>query len=240
MTRVWLALAVLFATGGALLAEPAAPALTGKEIAVIVRAALAENGQEGAPVLAEQRRYFPCEVPLAVAPRRAGRWDAVDVACAGKIPWSIVVRTSVEVPAVFDLGGRETEGEAKAVVVFRHSIRRDEVITADKLEIVTLERAPGPGTFSEIAPLIGRRMAQTLGAGVPLRERHLQRDWPVREGDPVVIETDTGAMVISMAGVALENGQIGDFIKVRNSRSQKTVQGRVQDGKKIIVTPNMN
>ena len=65
-------------------------------------------------------------------------------------------------------------------------------------------------------------------------------DWAVREGDPVVIESVSGEMVISMAGVALEDGQIGDFIEVRNPRSRKTLNGIVSDGKKIVVSPNMN
>jgi flagella basal body P-ring formation protein FlgA len=62
----------------------------------------------------------------------------------------------------------------------------------------------------------------------------------VREGEPVAIESVSGEMVISMAGIALEDGQIGDFIEVQNLRSRKTLHGIVGDGKKIGVSPNMN
>lgn len=239
MTRGMFAVCLILLLNGPAQADQPAP-LTGEEIATVVLAALVENGQEGIPILADQRRYYPCEVELSIAPRREGRWDAVDVACPGQIPWSIVVRTSAQVPEGFSFGARETGGETTTVVVFRHSVRRDEVITADKLELVEMERAPSAGTFSEIAPLVGRRMVQTLSAGVPVRERHLEMDWAVREGDPVVIESVSGEMVISMAGVALEDGQIGDFIEVRNPRSRKTLNGIVSDGKKIVVSPNMN
>ncbi|MBF9046409.1 flagellar basal body P-ring formation protein FlgA [Rhodobacterales bacterium LSUCC0031] len=237
--RVVLAIIAVFLVANSAHAE-LRPPLTGADIAVVVREAMIENGQIGAPMLAEQRRYYPCETALSVAPRRAGRWDAVDVSCAGAIPWSIVVRTSVEVPAIFGFGEGERTGEMTNVVVPRHTLRRDEVITAEKLELVAIDSARASGTYSEIAPLIGRRMVQTLSAGVPVRERHMELAWSVREGDPIVIEANTGGMIISMAGIALENGQVGDFIEVRNQRSQKTVHGIVGEGKKIVVAANMN
>lgn len=216
------------------------PVLTGADIAVVVRTAMSENGQNGVPIIAEQRRYYPCETELSVAPRRAGRWDAVEVTCSAAIPWSIVVRTTVEVPAVFGIEGGKKDGEMTTVVVPRYTLRRDEVITAEKIELVSIESSRASGTYSEIAPLIGRRMLQTLSAGVPLRERHMELAWPVREGDPIVIEANTGGLIISMAGIALENGQVGDFIEARNQRSQKTVHGILGEGKKIIVVTNMN
>lgn len=239
MMRALLAAGLVLLGAGAVQAEPAQP-VTGREIAAIVRDALAAHGQEGTPILADQRRFFPCEVDLTVAPRHEGRWDAVDVACPGDIPWSIVVRTSAEVPAGFSFGADAATGEPVTVVVVRHTIRRGEVITADKLELAQVQRSPAPGAFTEIEPLIGRRMVQTLSAGVPIRERHLQMEWTVRADDPIVIETNTGEMVIAMSGIALENGQLGDFIRVRNLRSGRVVTGMVGEDKKIIVTPNMN
>lgn len=239
MMRALLAAVLVCLSGGGAQADPTQP-LTGREVAALVREALAANGQEGAPILADQRRFFPCEVDLTVSPRREGRWDAVDVACPGNIPWSIVVRTSADVPPGFSFGGNETAGDPTTVVVVRHTIRRGEVITADKLELAEVLRPPAPGAFTEIEPLIGRRMLQTVSAGVPIRERHLQMEWSVRADDPIVIETNTGEMVIAMSGIALEDGQEGDFIRVRNLRSGRVVTGMVAEDKKIIVTPNMN
>lgn len=239
MRRLLAAYVLICLSGGAAQAE-LAPPLTGQDIAAVVRAALAANGQDAVPMLADQRRFFPCEVDLTVSPRREGRWDAVDVVCRGAVPWSIVVRTSAQVPAGYSFDTGATVGETTTVAVLRQTIRRGEVITAEKLELVEVLRAPAAGAFSEIEPLIGRKLVQTLAAGVPIRERHLQMEWSVNADDPVVIETNTGEMVIAMAGVALEHGQAGDFIRVRNLRSGRVVTGMVAEDKKIIVTPNMN
>ena len=226
--------------GSALASAETGQPLTGRDIAGIVRAVLAEHGQEGEPILADQRRYFPCETAITVAPRLDGRWDAVDVNCPGAIPWSIVVRTSAAVPDDFSFGNDVLNGPETSLVILRHAMRRGEVITAEKLEIAEIQRSPASGIFTEIGPLVGRRMANAVGAGVPLLDRHLEMVWSVRANEPIVIEINTGSVVVAMAGVALENGQTGDIIRVRNTRSERVVVGRVGDEKKIIVTPNMN
>jgi flagella basal body P-ring formation protein FlgA len=239
MIRAFLGIVLIFLSSAVALAETGPP-LTGRDIAGIVRAVLAEHGQEGESILADQRRYFPCETALTVAPRLDGRWDAVDVICPGAIPWSIVVRTSAAVPKGFSFGNDVLNGPETSLVILRQAMRRGEVITAEKLGIAEIQRAPASGIFTAIGPLVGRRMAYAVGAGVPLLDRHLEMVWSVRANEPIVIEINTGSVVVAMAGVALENGQTGDIIRVRNSRSERVVVGRVGDEKKIIVTPNMN
>jgi flagella basal body P-ring formation protein FlgA len=214
-------------------------AITGQEVAAAVSAALAAHGQQGTPILAAQRRYFPCETALTVAPRQKDRWDAVEVKCTGNLPWSIVVRTSADIPAGLDDDGHDT-GETTKVLVLRRALRRGEVITAEKLDVAEVVGTPARGAFSETEVLVGRRMAQALGAGIPILERHLQMDWLVRENDPIVIETNAEGIVIGMSGIALEHGQLGDFIRVRNLRSGRELTGQVAEDKKIIVTSNIN
>lgn len=239
MIRALLAILLLSFRPAAALADTGQP-LTGRDIAGIVGAALVEHGLEGKAILADKRRYFPCETALTVSPRIDGRWDSVNVNCPGIIPWSIVVRTSAAVPEDFSFGNDDPDVLATSLVVLRHDMRRGEVITADKLEIARIQRAPASGIFTDIAPLVGRRMAYAVGAGVPLRDRHLEMEWYVRADEPIVIEVNTGSVVVAMAGIALENGQIGDLIRVRNSRSARVLVGMLEDEKKIIVSPNMN
>ena len=213
--------------------------MSGAQIAEVVNAALARNGQSGTALISAERRYYPCAGALEVTPRRDGRWDAVDVACEEPLHWDIIVRTS----ASGDDVGTEDTGEdpvIKTAVVLRHSIRKGEVLTGDRLELRDFEKSLAPGTYGDVAELVGRRMAQSLGAGVPIRERHLERDWAVVEGAPVVIEMSAGGLTVSASGEALESGQIGDSVSVKNLRSGKIVRGFVTGEKKVSLGANMN
>lgn len=57
MRRLLAAYVLICLSGGAAQAE-VAPPLTGQDIAAVVRAALAANGQDAVPMLADQRRFF--------------------------------------------------------------------------------------------------------------------------------------------------------------------------------------
>lgn len=221
------------------LADGADMPITGAQVADYVNAAMAENGQSGSAIIAGERRYYPCNVPLQVAPRRRGRWDAVDVSCSKPLPWSIVVRTSADSTGE-DTTGTEDDPVVKSAVVLKHSVRKGEVLSAKLLEVAEFETALAPGTYILPDELVGRRMAQSLGAGVPIRARHLELDWSVVEGGSVVIEINVGGLTVSTVGAALENGQIGDNVMVQNLRSGKMVRGVVTGEKKVSLGANIN
>jgi flagella basal body P-ring formation protein FlgA len=90
------------------------------------------------------------------------------------------------------------------------------------------------------AAIIGRRLTSNVGDGVPVRDRHLQPDWAIEEGQRIAIETDFGGITVASSGIAIENGSIGDIISVRNISSNKLLQGIVADKNKISVIANMN
>jgi len=50
----------------------------------------------------------------------------------------------------------------------------------------------------------------------------------VRNGAAVRIEYRDGALTIAVAGEALQDGGVGDFVKLRNADSGVTVSGQVQ------------
>jgi len=222
-------------------AQTEAPALTGAQIAEQVNAALAENGQSGSAMIASDRRYYPCDGALSVTPRRDERWDAVDVGCAGPLHWNIVVRTSANGD---DASAGEDGGANGAVqnsaVVLKHSVRKGDVLTLEQLEILVFEKGLAPGIYATPDELVGRRMAQSLGAGVPIRARHLDRNWAVIEGAPVIIEMKFDGVAVSTTGEALENGQVGDSVSVKNLRSGKIVRGFVTDEKTVSLVANIN
>ena len=213
--------------------------MTGAQIGHSINDALARNGQSGSAIIAAERRYYPCGEPLTISPRHDGRWDAVDVTCTQPLAWSIVVRTSADATA------SETDGAGdgpamKSAVVLKHSVRKGEVLTAKLLTVMEFETALAPGIYTNPNDLVGRRMSQGLGAGVPIRGRHLQLDWAVTDGGAVSIEINTGGLTVSTVGQALENGQIGDSVLIRNSHSGKTLRGVVTGEKKVSIGANIN
>ena len=59
--------------------------------------------------------------------------------------------------------------------------------------------------------------------------------WLVEEDDDVVIQNKVGGISVDMVGLALENGQYGEWIRVQNVSSGIIVVGQIKN-KKIIST----
>jgi flagella basal body P-ring formation protein FlgA len=223
------------------MAQAAGPALTGADVALQVEQALKDAGIAAVPIISAERRYYPCDTDLQVSPRLASRWDTVEVRCSAPTPWSIILRTEGQ---VWDDGAGSGQGSAfgekTQAVVLRQAARKGQLITEDMLELAQFDRAPAHGFFVDPTAIIGRRLTSNVGNGVPVRDRHLQPDWAIEEGQRIAIETDIGGITVASSGIALENGAIGDIISVRNASSNKLLQGIVADENKISVMANMN
>lgn len=238
MKRLWLAVLSIVLSGGMVQAGP----MTGAEIKAQIESFLVNTGIAAIPKMSDSRLYYPCETKLMIAPRLPQRWDALDVSCETPIPWSIIVRTT---------GQKWTNGappddnasagnDGMVAVVLSHAARRDQVITGDMLELKKFDSQPAEGYFTDPEKLIGRRMKRQLGAGVPIRSRHLEMQWTISAGDRVMLEHNQGGLFVAMMGVALEDGQSGDMIRVKNSSSGRVLHGFVSDRNKITVLSNMN
>lgn len=221
-------------------AEAAGHVVTGADVSIRVEQFLQENGIAAKPIVAAERRYFPCDTDLTVAPRVQNRWDALEVSCALPVPWSIILRTEGQVWDGMAKAGQETSGKQIEAVILRQSAHKGQLLLPEMLELARFETEPAQGYFSDLSEIVGRRLSANVAKGVPIRERNLRPAWAVEEGQSVAIEKDLGGITVATAGVALENGAIGDMISVRNSSSNKVLQGFVSDKNKISVSANMN
>ena len=94
--------------------------------------------------------------------------------------------------------------------------------------------------FNNIEDLVGRKLKQNVSLGFPIRSRHLQLDWVISKGDKIDIIKSIGTIFISASGVALENGQKGEKIRVMNLSSEKNLVAWVLNEKKVTTQTNIN
>ena len=121
------------------------------------------------------------------------------------------------------------------VVMLTRSMARGDVITPDDVTLLPVPARNVSGVFFAAADVIGRRMKTPLSARRPLQTRHLMPAFMIEEESEVLISSGAGGISVDMVGYALENGQFGDWIKVQNASSGKTVMAKVIDEKKVVV-----
>lgn len=69
--------------------------------------------------------------------------------------------------------------------------------------------------------LAGMTVSRPLGAGTVLNWRDVTRRALVQRGSRIEVVASSGALVITMKGVAMQNGALGETITVRNPESRR-------------------
>lgn len=245
--------------------------LTGAVASDMIRMTLAEHNLDGAPTIAKDRVFPPCDGRIAVLPMFGG-WNTVSLRCDtangdtaignAKVSrgsgWKFAIRTNLTTtttpvpvrdfkPGVFQVDrhrgpiqqavGRQQSSvqDEIDVVALTRSVTRGDVITVDDVMRISVPARNVSGAFFDPQDVIGRRMKTSLAARRPVHARHLHPDFLVEEDSEVLILASAGGISVDMLGYALENGQVGDWIKVQNASSGKTVRAKIIAEKKVVV-----
>lgn len=91
---------------------------------------------------------------------------------------------------------------------------------------------------TDVDQVIGEAARQTLRAGDPISVNDLERPLAVTRGALIEVVLKTPDMLLTTQAKALDDGAIGDVVRVLNTRSNITVQGTVDGPGEVTVVPD--
>ncbi len=154
------------------------------------------------------------EVRLPADLNRRNRMTA-EVRCRSPVPWKI------HVPAQLTIHG--------PVVVAARRIARGSLLEADDLEVV--DRPLGQlafGYLTAVDSVSGQQLKRAVSTGQVITPAMLDVLPVVRRGQRVSLTADSGPIKVRMVGVALSDGAMGQRIRVRNTSSNREIEGVVR------------
>lgn len=170
-------------------------------------------------------RLSPCELPLeafSMTPGAGTGRTTVGVRCAGSRPWTLYV--PVQVDAVV------------SVYTAARALGRGEVPVAGDLGIREISMTALPaGYITSPDDLRNKELARGIREGDILTPNMFRDAEVVRRGQQVIIYAISPGIEVKMAGVAMENGVLGELISVRNLNSGRTIQATVRDTETVMV-----
>jgi flagellar basal body P-ring formation protein FlgA len=115
------------------------------------------------------------------------------------------------------------------VVVPKEVIYPGEMVTAALISEVRFNRDPAILASVAVLPedVDGKVAKRTLLPGRMIPLNSLRDAYAVEAGSPVEVVFVAGALIISVAGVPLQSGAVGDVIRVRNVDSGAVLTGTV-------------
>ena len=144
----------------------------------------------------------------------------VKVQCAGEQAWTKYVPAEIKI--------------FEPVLVANHTLSRgtlldDSHLSMQELDVSQLRRTP----IFDPEQAVGKELKYSLTAGSPVALEVLQLPKVVQRGDMVQLVAETESLQVRQQAVALEDGEIGKLIDVRNTSSKLIVQAVVVAAGKV-------
>jgi flagella basal body P-ring formation protein FlgA len=122
-------------------------------------------------------------------------------------------------------------------VLTRH-VRRGEILRARDVALRAIDQSQVPANaITQRDEVVGQAARRTLPSGTPVRDGDLEAPTLVRRGALVTMEISTRVMRLTARGKALDNGTLGETVRIRNIQSKRVVQGTVVGLDRVRITP---
>jgi len=113
-------------------------------------------------------------------------------------------------------------------VISRHSLPRKTILSKKHLTVAETDVTNlRTGFYSSTADLIGSSTLRNIPEGAVITPNILKPPLAIKKGYSVIIEAIRSGVSIKATGTALEDGEIGEQIQVRNDRSGRIIKARV-------------
>lgn len=124
----------------------------------------------------------------------------------------------------------------KTVLVAKRALVKGARITEDDIYQAELDSQKlKQGYFLDKNALLGQVCKQNISPDNPLTPYNIELDKLVHKGEQVSIIAGHDNLAISMAGIAVDDGALGEPVKVKNLSSKKIIEAQVSGLKKVQV-----
>ncbi len=124
------------------------------------------------------------------------------------------------------------------VPVVKYRLNQEDVIRAGDIEWQKVPVArTRRDTITDETELVGMSPVRSISPGRPIRESEVSNPPVVSRYKPVQMSYQTGRIIIKAVGTALQDGAVGERIKVRNDDSGMELNAIVVERGKVNVLP---
>lgn len=167
-----------------------------------------------------------CTMPLEFSLNRSPMDQANLTAlaeCKDSTPWKLYITTKFNVMGT--------------VVYSANSVPRGTTLKRSDLELKEeVINKSYYANYNSIDDVVGMIAKRSIRYGTVIKANLLQAPKLVKRGDDVVIMASTQGIMIRMRGTAMQDGELGQQINVKNNQSERIVRARVSKSGLVSVT----
>lgn len=150
----------------------------------------------------------------------------------------IIVALAALCPMLVGISSAFAAVEMHMVPVLAQPIARGEIIRDESVIMQEVKRSPaGFDYITDSAGLIGMAAKRPLRAGVPLRVSDITPPQIIKKGDMITIAFETPGLSLTIRGKALDDGILGQSIRVMNTQTNRIFEGAAAATGYVLVSP---
>jgi len=191
---------------------------------------LEDNDQKSNVEILDNIKYADCNKNDIFIKDISGSFRLLKVSCLGPNKWSFITRNKQSVK-----NSKIKKSSNVNVIAFKDSKKSGTVISENDIIVIKKKVRNINDLVLEKKDIVGKRLKKSISSNRPIYHSNLEKDWLIQKNTSVIIENSIGGITIKDRGLALENANYMDIIKVENIKSGKIIIGFAKDKKKVVL-----
>lgn len=205
--------------------------ISGDELKLLVENWLQQNNVEANINILGKVKYPKCNQENLMISDISGKNKLIKVSCLAPHEWSLILRNKINITRKV----KSNDDQLTNVYALNKPKRSGSIINNGDIIMIKKKISNINGLIIEKNDLVGRKLKKSVSANRALYHSSLKKDWLIEKDSHVLIENNLPSITIRAEGIALENADFGEKLKVKNLKSGKIVFGFAENKKKIIL-----
>ena len=207
-----------------------ASTISGYEIKSLVEKWLEKQGVEANVNILESLKYPACEPENIIINDISGNSKLIKVNCIGDNPWQFIVRNKVN-----KLQSNTKNKQLSNFYALKNFKEKGSIIKEKDLIIIKRKNSQRNLFIWEKADIVGKKLKKSVNSNQLLKRSNLEKDWLIKKNSQVTIINNKSFVTIKEDGLAMNDANYMDMIKVKNIKSGKVIVGYAKNEKKVIL-----
>jgi flagella basal body P-ring formation protein FlgA len=167
--------------------------------------------------------------------KRSETYKTLKIICPQDNPWTYNVRIKIQHMKKKPTKKRKLKNKEISIIKVNKNLKKNQIITENDIYLIKTNKKGASNHFSYKEEVLGRKIKVSLREGQILRDRHIEKNWTIQEGQKIIIENNRSKIQILIEGIALNSAMKGDYVEVLNKSTGKPIKAWVKNNKKVAI-----
>ena len=212
-----------------------AATISGSELKERISEWLKTQGANTQVEILDNIKYPYCNEKDLLISDISGSYRLIKVNCIGEDKWSFIVRNKQNVES-----NKNKSKNKVNVLALKNGLKSGTIINENDIIVIKKSVKDKNDLVKNKTDLIGKKLKKSINSNRPIYHSNLEKDWLIQKNSSIIIENKIGGITVKDQGIALENADFMDVLKVKNIKSGKIIYGFAKNQKKVVLKAKQN